>query len=476
MRRGRADELHAIAVVPKATRPTVISLFSGALGLDLGLEQAGFEVRVAVECNRFAAETIRLNRPHLPLLQRRIEEIKTSEILAKAGMKPGEATVVTGGPSCQAFSTAGQRGSVSDPRGLMFREFLRVVREARPRFFVMENVRGVLSAAIRHRPLNRRGPGFPPLSPGEELGSALKVILRELGSLGYHVLFDLVNSADFGVAQARERVLFIGSRDGEPVEIPERTHAQKPGDGFRPWLSLRDGLRGLSDREPAFSALCASKKRFLRLVPEGGNWRDLPARIQKKALGAAYVSWGGRAGFFRRLSWNKPAPALTTRPDSKATMFCHPSELRPLSVAEYARIQGFPDGWSFGGGTPQKYIQIGNAVPVRLGMLTGLTLRRAMRSRRRVETGVVLCAREELLDRLARRPRTVLNPPRMRRYKKSATARRWLAGRTREGIRRFVANPTTGTSRSAEGSELKKTGRGDGVRRPAVLRRSVRTA
>ena len=206
---------------------TVISLFSGALGLDLGLEQAGFEIRVAVECNRFAAETIGLNRPALPLLKERIEDLTTDEILKKAKLKRGEVTVVTGGPSCQAFSTAGTRGSMSDPRGAMFREFLRVVREARPRFFIMENVRGVLSAAVKHRPLNQRGPGFPALRADEELGSALKVILKELKALGYYVVFDLVNAADYGIPQARERVLFIGSRDGEQIEIPKRTHAKK---------------------------------------------------------------------------------------------------------------------------------------------------------------------------------------------------------------------------------------------------------
>ncbi|MEA2703047.1 MAG: (cytosine-5)-methyltransferase 1, partial [Actinomycetota bacterium] len=140
-------------------RPAVVSLFSGALGLDLGLEAAGFEVRVAVEANRNAAETIRKNRPDIPVIERRIEQVTTEEILAEAGLEPGEPTVVSAGPSCQAFSTAGQRGSVADPRGELFRQFLRVVREARPRFFVMENVRGVLSAAVRHRPLSERGPG-----------------------------------------------------------------------------------------------------------------------------------------------------------------------------------------------------------------------------------------------------------------------------------------------------------------------------
>ena len=116
----------------------IISIFSGALGLDLGLEKAGLQVRVAVECNKFAAETIRKNCPHIPVIERKIEEVTTEEILETAGLKPGEPVIVSGDPSCQAYSTVGQRGSLSDPRGMMFKEFLRVVRETHPRFFVME--------------------------------------------------------------------------------------------------------------------------------------------------------------------------------------------------------------------------------------------------------------------------------------------------------------------------------------------------
>src|SRR3954447_18027807 len=154
---------------------TIISLFSGGLGLDLGLEKAGFTIRAAVECNKFAADTIRKNRPDINLIDRKIEKVTTKHLLRRAGLEPGEATVVTAGPCCQSFSTAGQRGSLSDPRGNMFREFLRVVKEVRPRFFVMENVKGVLSAAIKHRHLKDRGPGQPPLEPEEELGSAFRL-------------------------------------------------------------------------------------------------------------------------------------------------------------------------------------------------------------------------------------------------------------------------------------------------------------
>jgi DNA (cytosine-5)-methyltransferase 1 len=407
---------------------SVISLFSGGLGLDLGLEQAGLAIRAAIECNRFAAQTIRQNRPDIPLIDHKLELVTTEEILDAAELKPGEPTVVTAGPSCQSFSTAGQRGSVSDPRGVMFREFLRVVREAQPEFFVMENVKGVLSAAIKHRPLKDRGPGHPPLEAEEELGSAFRLILKELRATGYFIVFDLLNAADYGVPQTRERVVFIGSRDGRPVEMPQPTHAREPAEGLTPWVTLRKALRGLKDAEPAYNDLSPSKKRFLRLVPEGGNWRDLPAQLHAEALGGAHVSWGGRGGFFRRLAWDRPAPALTTRPDSKATMLCHPTELRPLSVAEYTRLQQFPDGWVFAGGVPQQYIQVGNAVPIGLGKAIGKALRLAMRRWKREELlGKVVCLNADLIHRMANRPRTVLNPGRMRLDPSIEAAREWLA-------------------------------------------------
>lgn len=412
--------------------PKAISLFTGAMGLDLGLERAGFEVAVAVECNKTAVETIRANRPSLPVIDRRIEDAPTAEILREAGLAEGEVHLVSGGPSCQAFSTAGHRRSLTDPRGGMFREFLRVVSEAQPRFFVMENVRGLLSAAVRHRPLNLRGPGHPALEPDEELGSALAVVVEALRELDYYVKFDLLNAADYGVPQVRHRLVFIGSRDGEAIAMPQPTHAEDGLGGLPAWRTLRDCVEGVDGLDPDFHNFSPSRLKYLKLVPAGGNWRDLPEPLQAEALGSAHTSWGGRSGFFRRLDMDKPSPSLTTRPDSKATALCHPTELRPLTIGEYAAIQQFPPDWRFSGEVRMKYRQVGNAVPIGLGAAVGGALVAVMQAGRDIDPGRlgrVECDNLELLARLARRPRTVCNPPRMRGSQGRASMADWRGDR-----------------------------------------------
>jgi len=385
--------------------------------------------------NKFAAETIRKNCPHIPVIERKIEEVTTEEILETAGLRPGEPFIVSGGPSCQAYSTVGQRGSLSDPRGMMFKEFLRVVRETDSRFFVMENVKGILSAAIRHRPLKERGPGYPPLEPDEELGSGFIEILKELHTIGYYTIFDLLNTANYGVPQVRERVLFIGSRDGEPIFIPEPTHGKEVTNDKPRWVTLKEALEGLNDPNPLYRNFNESKRQFLKMIPEGGNWRNLPPELQAQAIGGAYKSWGGRSGFLRRLSWSRPTPALTTNPDGKATMMCHPTELRPLSVREYARLQQFPDSWEFFGSLSQQYIQIGNAVPVGLGNEVGLAIQKIIQSEQsEIIKKIGVYTSGDLIKRLINRPKTMLNPPRMRKVEDREAARQWMNGRNRNRV------------------------------------------
>lgn len=375
---------------PLAT-PKSISLFSGAMGLDLGLEEAGFETVAAVELDKWSCATIRHNRPELPLLQGDIRDMDERDILDVAGVRPGDVDLVAGGPPCQSFSTAGKRSSISDVRGGLFQDFARVVARAQPRFFVMENVRGILSAAIRHRPLDKRGPKHAPLERDEAPGSALEVILHRLrDELDFEVVYGLVDAVNYGVPQFRQRVVFLGSRDHEfgsarsapePVPIEEllpATHAETPT-VERPWKwrTLRDALKGLRERNPEHLKYSEARLKYLRMIPPGQNWRYLRnfgEDMVRDALGGAYSSDGGKVGFFRRLTFDRPCPTVPATPIQKGTSLCHPTEDRVLSVREYARVQEFPKDWTFAGPTAEKYKQIGNAVPVGLGRAIGLAL------------------------------------------------------------------------------------------------------
>lgn len=357
-----------------------ISLFSGAFGLDLGMEKAGFHTVSVVEKDRDAVQTIAANRKHLheSTVPRKIEKVSAQDLLSEGGrvldlsrsLYPGEVDLVTGGPPCQPFSTVGKRGSMIDPRGSLFIDFIRIVKEIQPRFFIMENVRGLLSAPILHRPHKNRGEGYPPLSEMEIRGAALKIVLAEMEKLGYKVVYNLLEAADYGVPQNRKRVIFIGSRDGEPVVFPLATHCQN-GSKLLKWRTLKEAVSGLIDPQPEFIPYSEKRLKYLKLLKEGQNWRNLPSDLKPEAMGGAYKSGGGKVGFYRRLSWDKPSPTVTTSPHQKATDMCHPVELRPISVRECARIQTFPDDWIIVGSTISKYKQIGNAVPMLLGYSLG---------------------------------------------------------------------------------------------------------
>jgi len=211
-----------------------ISLFTGAFGLDLGIEEAGFDTVSVVEIDTDATKTIVLNRPHLAesAVPRDIQQISAQTLLSEGGrvlnlgraLQPGEVDLVTGGPPCQPFSTAGKRQSIGDPRGSLFMDFIRIVKEVQPRFFIMENVRGLLSAPLQHRPHTHRGMDFLPLKPEEMRGAALGVVLAEMRKIDYSVVYSLLEEADYGVPQNRQRVVFIGSRDNEPLSFPLPTH------------------------------------------------------------------------------------------------------------------------------------------------------------------------------------------------------------------------------------------------------------
>lgn len=337
-----------------------ISLFSGAMGLDIGLIQAGIDIQIGQDFDNSCILTMQANG-HSGIAGD-IRNISSADILKKVGMKVGEPFLICGGPPCQPFSTAGKRLGINDPRGSLFKDFVRMIDEIRPRFFVMENVKGLMSSILK----DENGVNTDT--------KVLDVILDEFRKLNYKTVFGLLDAVNYGVPQFRERFVLIGSRDGEDIFLPAPTHFRIHQNPAYRWVTLGDTIKDLENADGECASFSDSRLQFLRMVPEGGNWKDLPKEVVQEAMGGAFTSGGGKVGFYRRLSYTQPSPTVVTSPVQKATMMCHPTMDRPLSVAEYARIQQFPDDWKFMGTTVDKYRQIGNAVPVGLSKAIGQVL------------------------------------------------------------------------------------------------------
>lgn len=343
----------------------VISLFSGAMGLDIGLEKAGLSVMIGQDSNVSCLETIKANGHKV--LGGDIKTIDPQTLLNLSGMHVGEPFLICGGPPCQPFSTAGRRRGINDPRGSLFMDFIRMIDYIQPRFFVMENVKGIMSAPLKHIPIKDRDSDYQK----NRFGTVLDVILTEFKKLGYKTVYGVLDAVNYGVPQFRERFVLIGSRDQENIFLPLPTHFQMHQNPEYQWRTVADAIHGLEKEDGECAVLTDERKQYLRQIPEGGNWKDLPEECVQAAMGGAYTAGGGKVGFYRRLTYKEPSPTIVTSPVQKATMMCHPTLDRPLSVKECARIQQFPDEWVFTGTTAAKYRQIGNAVPVGLGEAIG---------------------------------------------------------------------------------------------------------
>jgi DNA (cytosine-5)-methyltransferase 1 len=377
------------------TDQEVWSFFSGAMGLDLGLEEAGLPPTLAVEIDRTFCATIRANRPGLDLIQGDVSQL-TGDALREHRRFYGEVFLMAGGPPCQPFSSGGKRAALNDPRGNLIYEYFRLISEVRPRYFVLENVANLTTAALRHRPiaerpgkhwslkryagaLNRDENGARALDEDELSGSALRQIVGDATALGYHISFGVVDAADYGAPQHRLRFVMLGSRDHPPAALPPPTH----GTPARPYRTVRDAIAIFQADPGPHSVYTEPVRRVFAMVPEGGNWRSLPPTVAKAAMGKSYEAGGGKTGFFRRLGWDRPAPTITGRANRKGSAMCHPSEVRPISAREAAALQGFPSDWHFVGAISAQYMQIGNAVPVSLGLAIGKAVLKHDASKRR---------------------------------------------------------------------------------------------
>ena len=189
-----------------------------------------------------------------------------------------------------------------------------------------------------------------------------------------------VNAVNYGAPQLRERALFIGNRFNAQVAFPAPTHggAQDSDQsdlsgpvGVKPWNTLGDAISGLCEISPVLMDFSPRKKGYLAQVPPGSNWRSLPPSVQKVSMGKAWLAKGARSGWWRRLSMDLPCPTLVTMPNHASTSLCHPTQVRALTLREYACIQEFPADWEFCGAPSEQYAQAGNAVPLRLGKVAG---------------------------------------------------------------------------------------------------------
>ncbi len=374
----------------EAMKLPVVSLFSGAMGLDLGLEQSGIETTLAVEVDPHCCATIRRNRPGLDVWESDIQRIDGESIRARLH-RPKDIFLLVGGPPCQSFCPGGKRAALSDPRGNLIYTYLNLIQEIRPCFFVLENVANLVTAALRHRPIAERpgkhwnlsvydrkkgghGNDNLPMEPDELSGSAIRQIITDVRSLGYQISLSVVDAAEYGAPQHRLRFLMFGARDTSAPKIPPPTHGERTADSRR-FQTVRDAIHDLRESPGPHSMYTPDVAKYFAMIPPGGNWRNLPKSIQREALGnASFEAGGGKTGFYRRLSWDCPSPTITGRANRKGSALCHPDSIRPLSVRECARLQGFPDDWHFTGAMNRQYMQIGNAVPVHLGAVIGHTL------------------------------------------------------------------------------------------------------
>ena len=298
------------------SHPRVVSLFSGAGGLDLGFKLAGFDLVWANDFDKDAVETYRANiDKHCVCAD--ISEVSTDDI--------PDCDVMIGGFPCQGFSMANTKRNVLDKRNTLYLQYIRVLKAKKPKFFVAENVKGILT-----------------LGKGE----VIKAIVSDFAEVGYKVVYRLLNAADYGVPQTRQRVIIVGVRNDLDVEFsyPKPTNSKNGENGLPRWVSVREAIDGLPD-------------------PDGPDADTVPNNeySQYKVKPRNYTG-------HRVTDPDKPSPTILARGNGGGGVVAipHYNGLRRMTVRESATVQTFPIDFVFHGTRGSCYRQIGNAVPVLL--------------------------------------------------------------------------------------------------------------
>jgi DNA (cytosine-5)-methyltransferase 1 len=358
-----------------------ISLFTGAGGLDLGFEAAGFETRVAVEIDPEAVATLRRNRPSWRVVAQDIhsDAAKSEALLARAGLRTGDADVLIGGPPCQPFSKSGYWASgdakrLSDPRADTIGAYLRVLRDTQPRAYLLENVPGLA--------FSRKDEGL------RFIERSIHAINREMGT-GYSFQVALLRAVEFGVPQDRQRVFVIGSRDGTDFTFPQATHVAPKIDRTKirneelsfgedtstaqSFLTAWDAISDLEEDDDPSLRVTGKWARLLPSVPEGKNYLHHTARGDGQPL----FGWRRRYwNFLLKLSKRLPSWTIAAQPGPAIGPFHWLN--RRLSARELMRLQTFPDNYEVVGTLRSVQRQLGNAVPSALAEKLALEIRRQL--------------------------------------------------------------------------------------------------
>lgn len=356
----------------RSPKYSVISLYTGAGGLDYGVEAASFETCVAIEMDGWACKTLRHNRPDWNVLEGKIEGFSSEMILKTAGLKRKEPDLLIGGPPCQPFSKSsywvkGDAARLNDPRANTLGEYMRVLEDTLPRAFILENVFG----------LAYKGKDEGLVFLKDRLD---KINKKNKTKYGFN--WKVLNAAHFGVPQIRERVFIVGSRDGSDFSFPEprffnpddpeetKTDLFNKMEPFRTaWDALHD-LEHESDK-PFPSRVGGRWGDLLPSIPEGNNYLFHSERGEGKPI----FKWRSRYwSFLLKLSKERPSWTIQAQPGSAIGPF-HWNNRR-LTMREMARIQTFPDDVEILGGVSEVQKQIGNAVPSAIGELLGLEIRK----------------------------------------------------------------------------------------------------
>lgn len=360
--------------------PKAISLFAGAGGCSLGFRDAGYEIIYASDINSDAIATYRLNFPEIPSVAEDIAQMAFEPLLETLGLCGGELDMMIGGPPCQGFSSAGS-GVWDDPRNVLLKSYLRALEVMKPKWFFMENVEGLLTA-----------------NKGKYLFELTKAFIK----LGYKVRIDKIYATEYGVPQRRKRVFIIGNRLGHSIELPPiQTYAT--GALYRKGsLTLQDAIGGLpqptkiEDRAkpvryevPASSKweinmrrpqgtvldhftpnLTVVQQERMNALKPGQSMKDLPEHLQHASFkrranrrvkdGTPTEKRGGAPSGLKRLFSDEPSLTITS---ISTRDLIHPTQHRPLTIRECARLQTFPDWVQFSGNGWQRMKQIGNAIP-----------------------------------------------------------------------------------------------------------------